>query len=118
MTQFDFDEEIDRRVVPALKTHQIVLGDDGVDLFPGGVADMDFRAPPPVLAALQRRLAHGVYLCCLAVELERGPDQGNGHIITTRNFFMFHGEGHLCNIGKTSPEEGLLRARPNAGWRR
>lgn len=61
MTQFDFDEEIDRRVVPALKTHQIVLGDDGVDLFPGGVADMDFRAPPPVLAALQRRLAHGVF---------------------------------------------------------
>jgi cystathionine beta-lyase len=61
MPQFDFDEEIDRRAVPALKTHAMVLGADGADLFPAGVADMDFRAPPPVLAALQRRLEHGVF---------------------------------------------------------
>jgi cystathionine beta-lyase len=59
--QFDFDEEINRREVPALKVHQIVLGDDGMDLFPAGVADMDFRAPPPVLDAMAQRLAHGVF---------------------------------------------------------
>ena len=58
---FDFDEDIDRRQVPALKTHRVVLGADGGDLFPAGVADMDFRAPPPVLAAMQRRLEHGVF---------------------------------------------------------
>ena len=58
---FDFDEDIDRRRVPALKTHRVVLGDDGGDLFAAGVADMDFRAPPAVLAALQRRLEHGVF---------------------------------------------------------
>lgn len=58
---FDFDEEIDRREVPALKWHSMVLGDGGADLFPAGVADMDFRAPPPVLAAMETRLRHGVF---------------------------------------------------------
>ena len=59
--RFSFDEEINRREVPALKVHPMVLGRDGHDLFAGGVADMDFRAPPPVLAAMQRRLDHGVF---------------------------------------------------------
>ena len=58
---FDFDEEIDRRAVPALKTHPIVLGADGGHLFPAGVADMDFRAPPAVLEAMRARLDHGVF---------------------------------------------------------
>ena len=57
--QFDF--EIDRRAVPALKTHKMVLGDGGENLFPAGVADMDFMAPPPVRAAMQARLEHGVF---------------------------------------------------------
>lgn len=55
------DEEIDRRKVPALKVHPNVLGRDGDTLFAAGVADMDFKAPPPVLAALQTRLDHGVF---------------------------------------------------------
>jgi len=33
----------------------------GPDVLPLWVADMDFAAPPPVLAALQRRLDHGVF---------------------------------------------------------
>jgi len=61
MPTFDFDEEIDRREVPALKPHRIVLGADGADLFPAGVADMDFKAPPAVLDAMRKRLAHGVF---------------------------------------------------------
>lgn len=61
MGELEFDEDIDRRAVPALKVHPMVLGPDGADLFAGGVADMDFKAPPPVLAALQRRLDHGVF---------------------------------------------------------
>jgi len=56
-----FDKEIDRRTVPALKVHPSVLGEGGDALFAGGVADMDFRAPPPVLRALQDRLDHGVF---------------------------------------------------------
>ncbi len=55
------DEDIDRRLVPALKTHPMVLGKDGEDLFPAGVADMDFKAPAPVLAAMKKRLEHGVF---------------------------------------------------------
>ncbi len=58
---FDFDEVIDRRTVPALKVHPLVLGDDGMALFPAGVADMDFRAPKPILDAMAQRLAHGVF---------------------------------------------------------
>jgi len=58
---FDFDEVIDRREVPALKVHLMVLGADEMDLFPAGVADMDFRAPKPILDAMAQRLAHGVF---------------------------------------------------------
>jgi len=58
---FDFDEEIDRRAVPSLKMHRIVLGDGGHDLFAAGVADMDFRAAPPVRDALRNRLEHGIF---------------------------------------------------------
>lgn len=59
--EFDFDQEINRRDVPALKWHPMVLGADGGDLFPAGVADMDFKAPPAVLAAMQHRLDHGIF---------------------------------------------------------
>ncbi len=58
---FDFDAVIDRREVPALKVHPVVLGEDGGELFAAGVADMDFRAPQPVLDAMAQRLAHGVF---------------------------------------------------------
>jgi hypothetical protein len=34
---FNFDEEIDRRAVPALKAHTIVLGRGGEHLFPNPV---------------------------------------------------------------------------------
>lgn len=58
---FSLDHEINRRDVPALKVHPRVLGDDSERLFAAGVADMDFKAPPAVLAALQKRLEHGVF---------------------------------------------------------
>lgn len=61
MPEFNFDEDIDRRAVPALKVHPMVLGADGSTLFPAGVADMDFRAPPAVLDAIARRAEHGVF---------------------------------------------------------
>jgi cysteine-S-conjugate beta-lyase len=55
------DDYIDRRAVPALKVHRIVLGEGGEDLFAGGVADMDFKVAPVILDALQERLDHGVF---------------------------------------------------------
>lgn len=61
MSVFGFDEPVDRREVPALKTHRVVIGDKQPTLFAAGVADMDFRAAPAILAALQQRLEHGVF---------------------------------------------------------
>ncbi len=59
--RFYFDLEIDRRAVPALKTHPIVLGEGNEHLFTAGVADMDFEVAPPILDAMQKRLQHGVF---------------------------------------------------------
>ncbi len=61
MSQSPFDEDIDRRQVPALKTHKMVLGDDGAHLFAAGVADMDFKVAPAILTAMQTRLNHGIF---------------------------------------------------------
>ena len=61
LNEYSFDEEINRRDVPALKVHPIVLGKNSDHLFAGGVADMDFKAPPAVRDALQARLDHGVF---------------------------------------------------------
>ncbi len=58
---FLLDEEINRREVPALKTHPMVVGKDGENLFAAGVADMNFKAPLPVIEAMQKRLDHGVF---------------------------------------------------------
>ena len=60
-SDFDFDTPIERRAVPALKTHPMVLGKDGGDLFPLGVADMDFAAAPVIVQAMQDRLSHPVF---------------------------------------------------------
>ncbi|MDQ7070333.1 MAG: MalY/PatB family protein [Rhodobacterales bacterium] len=56
-----FDEDIDRRIVPALKVHKMVLGADGMDLFAAGVADMDFKVPQVVLDAMSARVEHGIF---------------------------------------------------------
>ena len=56
-----FDEEIDRRLVPALKVHPMILEDGPEDLFAAGVADVGFKAAPAIIEALRRRLDHGVF---------------------------------------------------------
>ncbi len=63
MPEFYFDEIIDRREVLVLKLHEIVLGEDGMDLFAAGVADMDFRVAPCISEAIKRRMA------CLATRI-------------------------------------------------
>ncbi|HOU14905.1 MAG TPA: PatB family C-S lyase [Anaerolineae bacterium] len=52
----DFDCIIDRRVTDCIKWQAY-----DADVLPMWVADMDFAAPPPVIAALQARVAHGVF---------------------------------------------------------
>lgn len=52
---FDFDRPIDRRGGDSLKWNRYA----GRDVLPLWVADMDFAAPPALLAALERRIARG-----------------------------------------------------------
>ena len=52
-----FDPPIDRRASDAIKWRKY----GGRDILPLWVADMDFAAPPAVLAALRQRLEHGVF---------------------------------------------------------
>jgi len=54
---FDFDTTIERRGTDSLKWGRYL----GRDILPMWVADMDFRAPEPVLEALRGRVEHGVF---------------------------------------------------------
>lgn len=54
---FDFDTPIDRTASDSRKWRKYA----GRDILPLWVADMDFAAPPPVIAALHRRADHGVF---------------------------------------------------------
>jgi cystathionine beta-lyase len=55
--QFDFDTPVDRSNTGSEKWDKYA----GREIIPLWVADMDFRSPPPVIAALQERVAHGVF---------------------------------------------------------
>ena len=54
---FDFDQPPERRGTDSQKWQKYA----GRDVLPMWVADMDFPAPPAVIEALHRRVAHGVY---------------------------------------------------------
>lgn len=56
MLKHDFDSIIDRRGGDSEKWNQY-----GEDVMPLWVADSDFTAPEPVVRALAKRVAHGVY---------------------------------------------------------
>ena len=57
MSGFDFDRVIDRRGGDSLKWNKYA----GRDVLPLWVADMDFAAPPAIIAALERRVAQGCF---------------------------------------------------------
>jgi cysteine-S-conjugate beta-lyase len=52
----NFDEILDRRCTECFKWNYF-----DPDVLPMWVADMDFKAPPAVIQALQNRVAHGVF---------------------------------------------------------
>lgn len=54
---YDFDEIIERRGTNCFKWDDV----KGDDLLPMWVADMDFKSPPAVIAALEARVQHGVF---------------------------------------------------------
>ena len=57
MKPYDFDEPVPRRGTASLKWDD----DPREDLLPMWVADMDFRTAPCILAALARRVGHGIF---------------------------------------------------------
>ena len=57
MSAFDFGTGPERAGSDSIKWRRYA----GRDVIPMWVADMDFAAPPPVLEALQARVAHGVF---------------------------------------------------------
>lgn len=57
MPNFDFDTVPERRGTDSQKWQKYA----GRDILPLWVADMDFRSPPAVLEALQRRVAEGIF---------------------------------------------------------
>ena len=54
---FNFDNLIDRRNTASMKWDRY----RGTDILPMWVADMDFQSPPEVMAALRRRVNHGIF---------------------------------------------------------
>ncbi len=54
---FDFNEIVDRRGTASTQWEKY----PGRDVIPLWLADMDFRSPPAVIAALRRRVEHGVF---------------------------------------------------------
>ena len=61
MNQYHFDTVIDRRNTNSLKYDFAVERGRPADVLPLWVADMDFRAPEPVLDALRRSVDHGIF---------------------------------------------------------
>ena len=57
----NFDEIIDRRNTSCLKHDFAVERGYPADILPFWVADMDFRAPAPVIDALKARAEHGIF---------------------------------------------------------
>lgn len=55
--QFDFDSVVDRSGTASEKWDRY----SGRDIIPLWVADMDFRSPPAIIAALHERVEHGVF---------------------------------------------------------
>jgi len=58
---FDFDAVLDRRGTGSIKWDLPALKLNAPEAIPMWVADMDFAAPPAVLEALTRRVAHGAF---------------------------------------------------------
>ena len=61
MKKYNFDEIINRQNTNSLKYDFAVERERPADVLPLWVADMDFRAPEPVLNALQDAVAHGIF---------------------------------------------------------
>lgn len=61
MSNYDFDEVIERKNTNSLKYDCAVQRGKPADILPLWVADMDFRAPDEVIEALVKKAEHGIF---------------------------------------------------------
>ncbi|WP_022666760.1 MalY/PatB family protein [Desulfospira joergensenii] len=100
---YNFDEIIDRN-----NTHSMKWGKyQDRDILPMWVADMDFKAPPPVLKALEQVISHGI------LGYTHVPDTLSG--IVTKRLMRLYGwqvepESILWTPGVVSALNGACRA--------
>ena len=59
--KFNFDELVDRSHTDSVKLDKLKSLYGEVDLIPLWVADTDFKSPPAIIDALQKRVEHGVF---------------------------------------------------------
>jgi cystathionine beta-lyase len=59
--KYDFDEIVDRKNSFAAKYDELRLKYGKSDIIPMWVADVDFKAPQPVIDAMRERLEHGIF---------------------------------------------------------
>ncbi len=58
---YDFDKETNRRNTQSVKWDEMSCYFERDDLLPMWVADMDFETAPEILAAMKKRMEHGVF---------------------------------------------------------
>jgi len=58
---YNFDTIVDRSNTYSIKWDRDQLPEGCRDAIPMWIADMDFKAPPAVIRALQERVAHGIF---------------------------------------------------------
>lgn len=119
---FDFDEPIDRRQTHSMKWDMMeplfgVAPEDGISMW---VADMDFRPPPAVMAALAREIAGGVpgyygddraYRAAVRGWMGRrhGWEVDPAAILTTHGLVAAVG---MCLQAYTEPGDGIVLFTP------
>lgn len=119
---FDFDEPIDRRQTHSMKWDMMeplfgVAPEDGISMW---VADMDFRPPPAVTAALAREIAGGVpgyygddraYRAAVQGWMARrhGWEVDPAAILTTHGLVAAVG---MCLQAYTKPGDGIVLFTP------
>jgi cystathionine beta-lyase len=112
---YDFDQPIDRLHSDSTKWHVY-----GPDVLPLWTADMDFRVPEPVVAALRERVEHGVFGYCFeppelrAVIVERLARLYGWRVEPEAIVFqtgVLVGFQHVCRVAASS-QDGVLVQPP------
>jgi cystathionine beta-lyase len=112
---YDLDRVIDRRHSDSTKWHVY-----GPDVLPLWTADMDFRAPEPVVTALRERVEHGVFGYCYEpselreVIVERLARLYGWRVAPEAIVFetgVLVGFQHVCRVAATA-EDGVLVQPP------